>query len=86
MNGGMRKRIAWNIRYFRVKLGLSQIQLAADSNIDTSYISRLERGLENPTIRTLDRIAKALGVSTVFVGVRGLAGADDVLALAGLND
>jgi len=65
MNGGMRKRIAWNIRYFRVKLGLSQIQLAADSDIDTSYISRLERGLENPTIRTLDRIAKALGVSTI---------------------
>ena len=27
-----------------------------------------------------------LGVSTVFVGVRGLAGPDDVLALAGLND
>ncbi len=26
-----------------------------------------------------------LGVSTVFVGVRGLAGPDDVLALAGLN-
>ena len=28
---------------------------------------------------------QALGVSTVFVGVRGLAGPDDVLALAGLN-
>jgi alkanesulfonate monooxygenase SsuD/methylene tetrahydromethanopterin reductase-like flavin-dependent oxidoreductase (luciferase family) len=28
---------------------------------------------------------QALGVSTVFVGVRGLEGADDVLALAGLN-
>jgi alkanesulfonate monooxygenase SsuD/methylene tetrahydromethanopterin reductase-like flavin-dependent oxidoreductase (luciferase family)/predicted kinase len=28
---------------------------------------------------------QALGVSTAFVGVRGLAGPDDVLALAGLN-
>jgi alkanesulfonate monooxygenase SsuD/methylene tetrahydromethanopterin reductase-like flavin-dependent oxidoreductase (luciferase family)/predicted kinase len=28
---------------------------------------------------------RALGVSTVFVGVRGLEGPDDVLALAGLN-
>ena len=27
----------------------------------------------------------SLGVSTVFVGVRGLAGPDDVLALADLN-
>jgi transcriptional regulator with XRE-family HTH domain len=61
----MKKRIAWNIRYFRVKLGLSQIQLAADSSVDASYISRIERGLENPTITTLNRIAAALGVSTV---------------------
>jgi transcriptional regulator with XRE-family HTH domain len=61
----MNKPIAWNIRYLRVRLGLSQVQLATDSDVDTSYISRLERGLENPTIRTLDRIAKALGVATV---------------------
>jgi transcriptional regulator with XRE-family HTH domain len=61
----MNERIGWNIRAARVKLGLSQIQLAADCNIDTSYISRLERGLENPTIRTLDKIANALNVSSV---------------------
>jgi transcriptional regulator with XRE-family HTH domain len=61
----MKKWIAWNIRYFRVKLGLSQVQLASDSGVDTSYISRIERGLENPTITTLNKIAKALGVGTV---------------------
>jgi transcriptional regulator with XRE-family HTH domain len=61
----MKKRIAWNIRTIRVRLGLSQIQLAGDSDLDTSYISRIERGLENPTITTLNRISKALGVSTV---------------------
>ena len=61
----MDNRIGWNIRRIRVKQDLSQEQLATDSNVDTSYISRLERGLENPTIRTLDRISNALGVSTI---------------------
>jgi transcriptional regulator with XRE-family HTH domain len=61
----MNERIGWNIRAARVKLGLSQIQLAADCNLDASYISRLERGLENPTIRTLDKIADAINVSSV---------------------
>jgi transcriptional regulator with XRE-family HTH domain len=61
----MKKLIAWNIRYYRVKLGLSQIQLAGDSALDPSYISRIERGLENPTLRTLMKIATALSVSPV---------------------
>lgn len=56
------QRVAWNVRFFRVKLNLSQEQLAIDSGLDRSYISRLERGLENPTINTLDKIADVLGV------------------------
>jgi len=55
-------RVAWNVRRIRVKLKLSQEALAIDSGLDSSYISRLERGLENPTIVTLDRIAAALSV------------------------
>jgi transcriptional regulator with XRE-family HTH domain len=64
MKDGPQQRVAWNIRRIRVKQGLSQEQLATDSSVDTSYVSRLERGLENPTIGTLGRIAAALGVST----------------------
>lgn len=57
------QRIAWNTRRIRVRRGLSQEQLAFDSDVDRSYISRLERGLENPTITMLERIATTLGVS-----------------------
>jgi transcriptional regulator with XRE-family HTH domain len=64
MKNGPQQRVAWNIRRIRVKLGLSQEQLAADSSVDTSYVSRLERALENPTIGTLARIAAALHVNT----------------------
>jgi transcriptional regulator with XRE-family HTH domain len=56
-------RIPWNLRRLRVARGLSQEQLAVDANVDRSYVSRLERGLENPTLALLDRLAGALDVS-----------------------
>lgn len=55
-------RIAWNIRRIRVEQGLSQERLAIDSGVDRSYVSRLERGLENPTIAMLERMAQALNI------------------------
>jgi transcriptional regulator with XRE-family HTH domain len=45
-----------------VQRGLSQEQFATDAGVDRSYVSRLERGLENPTVVMLDRLAKALGL------------------------
>ena len=41
--------------------GLSQKQLAQMTGIDQSDISKIERGMANPSVSTLDRIAKALG-------------------------
>jgi len=45
----------------RAASGLSQKQLAALTGIDQSDISKIERGVANPSIATLERIAKALG-------------------------
>lgn len=58
----MRSRVAWNVRRLRVQRGLSQEQFATDAGVDRSYVSRLERGLQNPTVVMLDRLAKALGL------------------------
>ena len=52
--------VAHNLRRLRVRRGLSQEALAVDAGIDRTYVSRLERGLENPTVVVLDRIAAAL--------------------------
>jgi transcriptional regulator with XRE-family HTH domain len=52
--------VARNIRRLRVARGLSQEALAVDAEIDRTYVSRLERGLENPTVAVLERLAKAL--------------------------
>ena len=45
----------------RALSGMSQKQLAAATGIDQSDISKLERGMANPSVSTLERIAKALG-------------------------
>jgi transcriptional regulator with XRE-family HTH domain len=52
--------VARNIRRLRVRCGLSQESLAVDAAIDRTYVSRLERGLENPTVAVLERLARAL--------------------------
>lgn len=44
----------------RDKSGLSQKELAKLTGIDQSDISKIERGIGNPSINTLNRIAKAL--------------------------
>jgi transcriptional regulator with XRE-family HTH domain len=53
--------VARNIRRLRVARELSQESLAVDAGIDRTYVSRLERELENPTIGVLEKLAGALG-------------------------
>jgi len=60
-----RKLVAWNLRRVRVERGLSQEALAVDAEIDRTYVSRLERNMENPTVAVLERLARALGVGIV---------------------
>jgi transcriptional regulator with XRE-family HTH domain len=55
-----RTLVARNIRRIRVARGLSQEALAVDAEIDRTYVSRLERNLENPTVLVLERLAGAL--------------------------
>jgi transcriptional regulator with XRE-family HTH domain len=55
-----RKRVAWNLRRVRVAQGISQEALAVDADVDRSYVGRLERAVENPTVDLLDRLAAAL--------------------------
>jgi transcriptional regulator with XRE-family HTH domain len=60
-----RALVARNIRRLRVAKGISQEALAVDAEIDRTYVSRLERGLENPTVIVLERIAEALSCRIV---------------------
>jgi transcriptional regulator with XRE-family HTH domain len=52
--------VARNLRRLRVRQGLSQEALAVDAEIDRTYVSRVERGLQNPTVAVLEKLSKAL--------------------------
>jgi transcriptional regulator with XRE-family HTH domain len=52
--------VARNLRRLRVAHGLSQEALAVDAAVDRTYVSRLERGFENPTVAVLEKLAHAL--------------------------
>lgn len=63
MNAG--QLVAHNLRRMRVEKGISQENLAIDAGIDRTYVSRLERCLENPSVNVLERLAQALGQDIV---------------------
>ena len=71
-----RKHVAANLRRLRVARGVSQEALAADAEIDRTYVGRLERGLTNPSVGVLEKLAKALAVPIVefFVVPNGIKG------------
>lgn len=45
----------------RAEAGLSQKELAVLTGIDQSDLSKMERGIANPTVAMLERIARATG-------------------------
>jgi transcriptional regulator with XRE-family HTH domain len=55
-----RALVARNIRKLRVARELSQEVLAVDAGIDRTYVSRLERGLADPSVTILEKLARAL--------------------------
>lgn len=52
-----------HIRYIRVSLGLTLRDLEKRGQISAAHLSEIERGNATPTIRSLGRIAEALGIS-----------------------
>lgn len=50
------------IKILRKRQKISQEKLAARSGISRGYLARLETGRHDPTITTLEKLAKALKV------------------------
>lgn len=51
-----------NVRRIRKSLDLSQEELGFRAEMKRSYVSDLERGLRNPSLKALGRLAEALSV------------------------
>lgn len=54
--------IGAKVRKARQAASMTQVQLAGASGTDVAIVSRLERGCHSPTLWTLNRIARGLGV------------------------
>ena len=55
--------VAGNVRRLRLQQRLTQQALAEAADLDLSFVQRVERAAENPSVDSLVRIADALGVS-----------------------
>jgi transcriptional regulator with XRE-family HTH domain len=53
------------IRERRIFLRISQEELAVRSGLHRTYLSDVERGARNPSIKTIEKIAQALDVPVV---------------------
>ncbi len=56
------KLLGARVKELRLRLGLSQLDLARRANIDPSYLGGVERGERNAGIKNVCRISDALGV------------------------
>ncbi len=54
------KRLGVQIRRLRENVGLSQEKLAEKASLHRTYVSGVERGLRNPSVKSLSKIASAL--------------------------
>lgn len=52
-----------NVANFRNKRGFSQDKLAEGANLDRTYLSGIERGVRNPGIKVVIKLARVLDVS-----------------------
>lgn len=55
-----RRVLAQNVKAARKGLDLSQEALALETEIDRTYISGIERGLRNPSLTLIVKLATAL--------------------------
>jgi transcriptional regulator with XRE-family HTH domain len=59
----LRKEFGKRLQYFRRHAGLTQEQLAEQAEISVDFLSLVERGINAPSFDSLEKLAKALGIS-----------------------
>ena len=58
----LKRGLAQSVKLRRRELGLSQEKLADMAEIDRTYASQIERGVANPSLEVLYRVARSLEI------------------------
>lgn len=56
----IRRLLGRNVQRLREERGLSQEELAFEAGVHRTYLSGVERGVRNPTIGVLEKLARGL--------------------------
>lgn len=75
----LRRVVGNNVKHWRTKRGYSQEELAFRSELHRTYVSAVERGIRNPTVLIVGKLAAALGVRPVMLLDDYGGRADDVI-------
>lgn len=57
------EKLGKNLKRIRTAKGISQGEISRKLSVDKSFVSNIENGKTNPTLATIAKIAKAIGVS-----------------------
>ena len=58
------QKLAKKLKQHRAEKGWSQERLSFEAKVDRSHISNIETARTNPSLKTVQKLAKALDVST----------------------
>ncbi len=68
------RRFGIAIRKRRDELGLSQEALASAAGLNRTYVGDVERGARNPSLRNVEKLAKAMRLSVADFFARYVGG------------
>jgi transcriptional regulator with XRE-family HTH domain len=61
----LKQLLAFNLKQYRLKLGLTQAKLAEKAEASTQYVAMIELGRKYPSLELLERIAAALEIDNL---------------------
>ena len=61
------QKLGIKVRRYRTELGISQEKLGEMTSLDRTYISGIERGVRNPSLKNIDKLAKAFKISVALL-------------------
>lgn len=62
MTSDINQIFGYRVAEIRKRLGISQEELAFRCGVHRTYIGAIERGEKSPTLNTIEKLAKGLGI------------------------